>query len=64
MEIESLIRARINDGRRISDGDALDAAKEIERLRGLLRANGIDPRSEYICRCGLRREPSRPAPDF
>ncbi len=35
-DIAALIHARINDGRRVSDGDALDAAREIDRLRNLL----------------------------
>ena len=33
MDIAKLIHARINDGRRVSDGDALAAADEIELLR-------------------------------
>lgn len=41
-----------------------EAAREISRLRGLLSANGINAESEYICSCGLRREPKRDQPDF
>lgn len=41
-----------------------DAAHEINRLRGLCKANGIDPGAEYICRCGLRKEPHRGKPSF
>lgn len=40
------------------------AAGEIERLIGLLLANGIDPQSEYIAPGGLRCEPDRDEPNF
>jgi hypothetical protein len=33
-----------------------DALLEISRLEGLLQSKGIPSGSEYICRCGLRRE--------
>jgi len=41
--------------RAISD-TARDAAREIDRLEGLLAAHGIHSGTEYICRCGLRRD--------
>lgn len=35
----------------------VQAADEIERLAGLLRANGIDPGAEFICsKCGIRHD--------
>lgn len=40
------------------------AANELDRLRGLLTANGIDPGSEFICQCGIRREAPRGEPEF
>lgn len=30
---------------------------ELSRLTGLLKDHGIDPNSEFICGCGLRRSP-------
>lgn len=40
------------------------AADEIDRLRGLLEAQGINPGSEFICRCGHRREAPQGELDF
>jgi hypothetical protein len=40
------------------------AADEMERLSGLLRHHGIDPQSEYICKCGLRRSAPQGEPEF
>lgn len=40
------------------------AASELGRLQGLLEDRGIDPQSEYICTCGVRREPKRGEPQF
>lgn len=34
----------------------VQAADEIDRLCGLLQANGISSEAEYICRCGRRQE--------
>ena len=53
------------DGEWLRDSE-VEAAMidEINRLRGLLSANGIDHGSEFICTCGIRREPKRDEPDF
>lgn len=32
-----------------------DSMVEITRLQGLLKSHGINPESEHICSCGLRR---------
>lgn len=37
----------------------VQAADEIDRLCGLLEANGIEPGCEFICKCGLRRDAPR-----
>jgi hypothetical protein len=58
------IRDRLNEAvenpETVSSGDirtnARDALAEMDRLEGLLQAHGIHPDSEFICRCGLRRE--------
>ena len=42
----------------------VQAADEIDRLCGLLRANGIDPGFEFICKCGLRRDAPQGEMDF
>lgn len=48
MDIVKLIRGRIADGRRVSDGDALEAANEVERLRGLLaQCHGMARETDY-----------------
>ena len=41
-----------------------EAASELGRLQGLLKSHGINPESEYICACGLRRVPKRGELDF
>lgn len=41
-----------------------EAASELGRLQSLLKSHGINAESEYICSCGLRREPKRSEPDF
>lgn len=41
-----------------------DAMDEIDRLKGLLNAHGINPTSEYICKCGLRRSAPAGTPPF
>ncbi|KKO08382.1 hypothetical protein LCGC14_0043200 [marine sediment metagenome] len=41
-----------------------DAMEEIDRLKGLLNAHGINPMSEYICKCGLRRSVPAGTPPF
>ena len=38
--------------------------EEIDRLKGLLNAHGINPMSEYICKCGLRRSVPAGTPPF
>lgn len=41
-----------------------EASAELSRLQGLLEAHDIDSGSEYICRCGLRREAAQGEPIF
>lgn len=44
MDILTLLRARLEAGRHISDGDVKRAADEIERLRAALEAHSIAER--------------------
>ncbi len=62
--VEKRLDAAMNDTHTLSLAEisevSHDALVEIDRLKGLLRSKGIDPGSEYICRCGLRRAPQKP----
>lgn len=66
--IEERLNAAMEDPHDVSTGEiceiSRDAMKEIDRLKGLLNAHGINPMSEYICKCGLRRSAPVGTPPF
>ena len=66
--IEERLNEAMEEPQDVSTGEiceiSRDAMEEIDRMKGLLNDHGINPMSEYICKCGLRRSAPAGAPPF